>query len=180
METEIATRQEKRAAAGKYLTFRLGDEEYGLEILRVREIIGLMDITPVPRTPDFIRGVINLRGRIIPVLNLRARFGLEQIEDHKRSCIIVMDAPWEGGTTQVGIHVDSVREVLAIQDEEIEPSPNLGHGVDTQFVLGVAKCKEGVRLLLDTTQILSPSEMDRVASTSKSEVPAGPGSSTAQ
>ncbi len=144
--------------AGKYLTFRIGKEEYGLEILRVREIIELMDITPVPRTPDSIRGVINLRGRIIPVLHLRVKFEMELVEDTDETCIIVVDMDTAGTATQMAILVDGVREVVDISSEEIEPAPSFGGSVDSRFILAMAKLKGGVKVLLNTEQILNTEE----------------------
>ncbi|QDU69867.1 chemotaxis protein CheW [Engelhardtia mirabilis] len=140
--------------AGKYLTFRIGEEEYGLEILKVREIIGLMDITPVPRTPVSIRGVINLRGRIIPVLNLRVKFEMSAIEDTDETCIIVVETSSDGVANQMGILVDTVSEVLDIVVDELEPTPSFGEGVDSDFILGIAKCKGSVKILLNTERIL--------------------------
>ena len=140
--------------AGKYLTFFLGDEEYGLEILKVREIIGLMDITPVPRTPEFIRGVINLRGKVIPVIELRQKFGMETVEQTDETCIIVVQA--EG--MEMGIVVDRVSEVTDIATEEIQEAPSFGTSVDTDYILGIGKSEERVKLLLDIDQVLSPDE----------------------
>ena len=160
---QSTTRDTTAALAGKYLTFRIGEEEYGLEILRVREIIGLMEITPVPRTPESIRGVINLRGRIIPVLNLRVKFGMEVIEDTDETCIIVVETDSEGTTTHMGILVDTVSEVLDIEPEEIEPTPAFGQGVDSDFILAIAKCKQEVKILLNTERILDAAEKRVVA-----------------
>jgi len=150
--------------AGKYLTFKLADEEYGLEILKVREIIGLLPITGLPRTPPFVRGVINLRGKVIPVIDLRRKFELDVAADTDKTCIIVVDVPGQFGNVQIGILVDSVSEVLDIKGEEIEEPPTFGSSVDTTFILGMAKAKGSVKILLNIEKVLSPSEMERVAS----------------
>lgn len=147
-----------RELAGKYLTFRLGAEEYGLEILKVREIIGLMDVTPVPRTPDFVRGVINLRGRIIPVILLRAKFDMELVEDSAETCIIVVDATVDGSACQIGVLVDSVCEVLDIAEDDIEATPSFGAGVNSSYLRGMAKREGRVTMLLETDRILSGAE----------------------
>jgi purine-binding chemotaxis protein CheW len=141
--------------AGKYLTFALGKEEYGLGILNVREIIGVMEITAVPHTPAFIKGVINLRGRVIPVMDLRLRFGMEESEHNERTCIIVVEVQGQSGQFQVGMVVDSVSEVLNIPAEDIEPPPSFGTSVtDAANILGMAKIKGEVKILLDTDRVV--------------------------
>jgi len=157
---------ENKAAAdlaGKYLTFRLADEEYGLEILKVREIIGMMAITGLPRTPPFVRGVINLRGKVIPVIDLRTKFGLEAAAETAETCIIVVDVTGEVGSIQIGILVDSVEEVLDIAGHDIEEPPKFGTSVDTAFILGMAKSKGAVKILLNIEKVLSSSELESVA-----------------
>ena len=160
METAVA---EILELAGKYLTFRLGSEEYGLEIMKVREIIGLMDITDVPRTPQHIRGVINLRGRIIPVLDLRTRFGMETILDSDETCIIVVETSSEAGSTAMGILVDTVCEVMDIAEDDLEPPPTFGEEVDSSFIRGMAKCDDQVKILLNIGNILSATEVAGMA-----------------
>ncbi len=125
MQSLESNRNRATGLAGKYLTFQLGHEVYGLEILKVREIIGLMDVTPVPRTPNHIRGVINLRGKIIPVVDLRLKFGMLQAADTDRTCIIVIDLTHDDVTSQIGVLVDTVSEVLNIAPSELEPPPSL-------------------------------------------------------
>jgi len=148
--------------AGKYLTFKLVDEEYGLEILKVREIIGLLPITSLPRTPVFVRGIINLRGKVIPVIDLRKKFELDSTDDTDQTCIIVVDVTGSTGSIQVGILVDSVSEVLDIRGEDIEDSPMFGSNVDTAFILGMAKVKGSVKILLNIERVLSTEELENV------------------
>jgi len=147
------------AKAGKYLTFKLSGEEYGIEILKVREIIGLMDITSVPRTPDYVRGVINLRGTIIPVVDLRKKFGMESTEETELSCIIVVEIAKEDGSEAIGVFVDAVSEVLDIAENDIEKAPSLGAGVNTDFILGMAKIKDSVKILLNVEKVLTTEEV---------------------
>ena len=149
--------------AGKYLTFELYEEEYGLEILKVREIIGLMEITAMPRTPPFVRGVINLLGNIIPVIDLRVKFGMEAAEDTEHTCIIVVEVHKEGKATQMGILVDSVAEVLDITGEDIEETPSFGTSVVTDFILGMAKAKGAVKILLNIEKVLTANELGAVS-----------------
>jgi len=151
--------------AGKYLTFRLAAEEYGLEILKVREIIGLMNITQVPRTPAHIRGVINLRGKVIPVLDLRNKFGMGITEDTEETCIIVVEVNLKGESVMMGIVVDAVSEVLDIQEEEIEDAPAFGTNVDTKFILGIGKVKNEVKILLDIDEVLTAQDITMLQGT---------------
>ncbi len=145
--------------AGKYLTFALGKETYGLQILKVFEIIGLMEITEVPRTPPFVRGVINLRGKIIPVVDLRMKFDLPSKEDTERTCIIVVQIAGEADRITMGIIVDEVCEVVNVTEDRIEPTPSFGADVDTQFILGVGQINNNVTMLLDIDKILSGEEI---------------------
>ena len=139
------------SSGGKYLTFFLGGEEYGIEILKVYEIIGLMPITPVPRTPKSIKGVINLRGKVIPVMDMRTRFGMEEIVKTDQTCIIVVQAH----ENQMGIIADRVSEVVDIADDEIDNTPSFGIDVTTDYILGIGKCGENVKLLLDIDKVVS-------------------------
>jgi purine-binding chemotaxis protein CheW len=150
--------------AGKYLTFKLVDEEYGLEILKVREIIGLLPVTSLPRSLPFVRGVINLRGKVIPVIDLRKKFELDVTADTDQTCIIVVDVQGKSGSIQVGIIVDSVSEVLDIKGEDIEDPPAFGTNVDTAYILGMAKAKGAVKILLNIEKVLAPTEIEQVAS----------------
>jgi len=153
-----AVKEATRQRAGKYLTFVLGDEEYGLEILKVREIIGLMDITAVPSTPEFVRGVVNLRGKVIPVVDLRLKFGMASAEATEETCIIVVDVD----TVEMGIVVDKVSEVLDIVENDIEDAPSFGVSVDTNFILGMGKADGNVKILLDISKVLSSEEIGDV------------------
>ena len=143
----------------KYLTFNLGGEQYGLEILKVREIIGIMDITRVPRTPEFIRGIINLRGKVIPIIDLRKKFNMMTIDDTEQTCIIVVDMLFENNLLLMGIIVDSVSEVLDIDSDEIEDTPIFGSSVSTDFIQGIAKTKGGVKILLNIEMVLTTNEI---------------------
>jgi len=146
------------AKDGKYLTFVLGNEEYGLEILKVREIIGMMDITSVPQTPKFVKGVINLRGKVIPIVDLRLKFSMPEAEYTKETCIIVVDIKG----IFVGIVVDTVKEVLDIKEEDIEETRALGSTVNTDFMLGMAKVKGTVKILLDIEKVLDSSQFELI------------------
>jgi purine-binding chemotaxis protein CheW len=148
--------------AGKYLTFKLGGETYGLEILKVQEIIGMMKVTKVPRTPDFVRGVINLRGKVIPVVDIRLKFGMDEAEETERTCIIVVQVNFEGGKVTMGSIVDEVSEVINIERDQIEPTPALGAGIDTDFILGIGKIEHKVIMLLDVDKVLTTREIKLV------------------
>ena len=161
--TATATSTAARERAGKYLTFTLADEEYGLEILKVREIIGLMDITAVPRTPGFVKGVINLRGKVIPVIDLRLKFNMVEAERTEQTCIIVVDV----GHVEMGIIVDKVSEVLNIAGGDIEDTPSFGVNVDTGFILGLGKANNRVTILLDISKVLGGDEMSDLAEMSQ-------------
>lgn len=146
------------ALAGKYMTFRLAREEYGLEILKVRELIGLMEITRVPKAPPHVRGVINLRGKVIPVVDLRLKFGMDPTDPTSQTVIIVVQLSAENGGLTMGILVDEVLEVRAITAEDIEPPPNLQGEVTSSFVRGVGKADKRVIFLLDIDRVLSQTE----------------------
>ena len=146
--------KEMSALEGKYLTFSLAGEEYGIGILKVKEIIGMMPITMVPRTPDFVKGVINLRGKVIPVADLRRRFSMESIDYTERTCIIVVEIVSDSGAVPMGIVVDAVSEVLNIREADIENTPTFGVKLNTDFILGMAKTDGGVKILLDIDKVL--------------------------
>ena len=140
---------------GKYLTFALAHEEYGLEILKVREIIGYMDITAVPQTPHHVKGVINLRGQVIPVVDLRSKFGMDTADVTEETCIIVVEICQGDRKFQTGIVVDHVQEVLDILGTDIEDAPQFGSSVNTNFILGMGKIGDSVKILLDIDKVLA-------------------------
>ncbi len=161
-----------RRLAGKYMTFQLAREEYGLEILKVREIIGLLEITRVPRTREFVRGVINLRGKVIPVIDLRLKFGMERCETTDQTVIIVVQCTVDGRPLTMGLLVDQVLEVLTIDADHIEPTPSLGHAaLDDGFILGVGKHDKRIVFLLDIARILSNEEAQELTRTSEATEP---------
>ena len=145
--------------AGKYLTFSLDEEEYGIGILKIKEIIGMMPITRVPQTPAFVKGVINLRGKVIPVIDLRLRFGIAAIDYIDRTCIIVVEMQGAKGTILTGLVVDAVSEVLNIKADELEATPAFGTQLSTDFILGMAKMEGGVKILLDIDKVLNTDEI---------------------
>lgn len=144
---------------GKYLTFFIGKEEYGIPIRKVKEIIKMMEITGIPKTPDFIKGVINLRGKIIPIMDLRLKFDLEPIGYTPRTCIVVVELIMEEIKRQFGIIVDTVSEVVNIQKGELEPPPQYGTVLDAGYLTGMGKVKGKVILLLDIEKVFSSQEM---------------------
>jgi purine-binding chemotaxis protein CheW len=146
--------------AGKYLVFKLGRGEFGIRVLKVREIMGVQDITAVPQTPAHIKGVINLRGKVIPVVDLRLKFGLPEAEYTQRTCIIVVHVQGDANSTLMGIVVDGVAEVLNLAAGDIEDTPDFGHGVATPYLLGMAKIKGKVKILLEINQVLTSQELD--------------------
>ena len=145
--------------AGKYLTFKLATEDYGISLLKVREIIGMMSITSVPRTPDFVKGVINLRGKVIPVTDLRLRFDMPESDYTDRTCIIVVEVESRDTRIQMGIVVDAVTEVLPVKADEIEPAPEFGAKVDTHYILGMANMDGAVKILLDIDRVMTAEEI---------------------
>ena len=144
---------------GKYLTFSLADEEYGIAITKIREIIGMMPITTVPQTPDFVKGVINLRGKVIPVVDLRLRFGMAAVDYTEKTCILVAELAGQAGNILMGVVVDTVSEVLSVKAEDIEDAPTFGTKLDTDYIRGMAKIEAGVKILLDIDKVLSPEEL---------------------
>jgi purine-binding chemotaxis protein CheW len=158
MSTPAAAPASQIAAslAGKYLTFVLGDESYGIAVLKIREIIRLPDITAVPQMPAHIRGVINLRGKIIPVVDLRARFGLPHADATDRTCVIVMQVTTvAGASVPMGLVVDDVEEVINLAADDIQETPDFGSQVATDYLLGMAKIKGVVKTLLDFDRVVT-------------------------
>ena len=165
MSTSVTDTRQQNAAAGKYLTVVLDQEAYGIAVLKVREIIRMQKITPVPQMPDFVRGVINLRGRVIPVVDLRLKFGLKA-EFTERTCIVVVQVRVSAESSiQMGLIVDSVEEVVPVPAVEIEPTPEFGTRIDTSYILGMAKVKGQVKTLLDIDRVVAPEAVQQMAAT---------------
>jgi purine-binding chemotaxis protein CheW len=155
MSLPLAVTSAARASAGKYLSFLLGRESYGIDVLKIREIIRMVDITAVPQMPEYIKGVINLRGKIIPVVDLRLRFGFVDSETTERTCIVVVQVrSTSGASIQMGLVVDAVEEVLNIAAGDIEETPDFGTKLDTEYLTGMAKVKGRVTALLDIDRVL--------------------------
>ena len=163
----MTTTVENERLAGKYMGFKLDAETYGLEILKVQEIIGLMNITAVPRTPDFVRGVVNLRGKVIPVVDLRSKFAMPAKEDTELTCIMVVEVEMNDTMVTMGIIVDQVSEVMDIANESAEPPPSFGNPESERFLLGIGKFQEEVVLLLNLDEILTDNEMTLIGAVSE-------------
>lgn len=158
IETQnVADLTQQTDKGGMFLTFKLADEEYGVEILKVREIIGFMRITAIPQMPTYMKGVLNLRGKVIPVVDLRLKFGLQEAERTEQTCIIVVDVG-----TEIGVIVDTVSEVLDIASDDIDPPPPLSNGTKTEFILGMGKVEDNVKILLNIKKVLSDEEVERL------------------
>lgn len=152
--------------AGKYLTFSLASERYGLEILKVQEIIGVPTITRIPKCPDYIKGVINLRGRIIPLVDLRIKFGLEPVPYDEKTCIVVVNIPTDAQVMSIGVIVDTVLEVLNFQGSDIEPAPDYGMQIDAKFIVGMAKRENSdLNILVDINKALNDADRAVLAKT---------------
>lgn len=152
------------ARQGKYLTFQLGAEEYGTRVLQVREIIGVQDITAVPQTPVYVKGVINLRGKVIPVIDLRLKFGMPATEATSKTCIIVVQVRAAAGPALIGLLVDGVCEVVTLSSSDIEDTPDFAGSLPAPFLLGLAKSKGEVRILLDIDAVLNSTELHDIDS----------------
>jgi len=169
MNANLATPVNETAAAsltGKHLTFNLQNESYGIDVLKVREIIRLISITAVPQMPDYVKGVINLRGKIIPVIDLRLRFGFNGMKDTDLTCIIVVQVKMpDGKNTQMGLVVDGVEEVVNLTDSDIENTPDFGGNISTNFIIGMAKVKGTVKTLLNIDRVLGADELQQLRTT---------------
>jgi purine-binding chemotaxis protein CheW len=170
LTNETSTEAVNSDLSGKFLSFFLSDEEYGIEILKVREIIGVTEITPLPKTPDYVRGVINLRGRIIPVVDLRCQFEMGSTERTDETCIIVVEVDRNGESEQfqMGCLVDRVSEVMNVSQEQIEDAPRFGNRIDSDFILGLGKTKEKVLILLDIDKVFEAHDLQELARNAKS------------
>ena len=152
--------------AGKYLTFFLGEETYGIPVLKVREIISMLPITQVPQVPAYMKGVINLRGKVIPVVDLRAKFSMSEAEATASTCIVVVQIHGlDNQIKLIGLIVDAVEEVANIAQSEIEPTPDFGGSISVQYILGMAKIKGAVKSLIDIDQIIAADTIERITST---------------
>jgi purine-binding chemotaxis protein CheW len=158
----VAAPPQEANRGGKYLVFHLGNEEFGVRVLKVREIMGLQDITSVPQTSAFVKGVINLRGKVIPVIDLRLKFGLESAEYTQRTCIVVVQVEEQGHPLMMGVIVDGVSEVVTMQEADIEDTPEFGDELRVDYILGMAKVKGKVKILLDIDRVLSAQEIRRL------------------
>jgi purine-binding chemotaxis protein CheW len=160
--TSTATNQAS-TLSGKYLTVVLENEAYGIGVLKVREIIRMQKITPVPQMPTFVKGVINLRGRVIPIVDMRVKFGLKA-EFAERTCIVVVQVKLPNdANVQMGLIVDSVEEVVTLNANEIEPTPEFGTKINTEYLLGMAKVKGAVKTLLDIDRVVAPDTVQAMA-----------------
>ena len=164
LEQESAKAEGAGQLAGKYLTFALGQESYGIAVRKIREIIRMIEVTAVPQMPAYVRGVVNLRGKIIPVIDLRRRFQMDAAETNERTCIVVVQVARQGGgTLQMGLVVDQVEEVLNIHAADLEEPPKFGAAVHEAYILGMAKIKEGVKTLLDIDRVIGEETLGEVA-----------------
>ena len=169
-EATLESRTSLRNLAGKYLTFTLHQESYGIEVLKIREIIRLTDITAVPQMPNYMRGVINLRGKIIPVMDLRLRLGVAAGQSTEQTCIVVVLVNLPGGhSTQMGLVVDGVEEVAHISEADIEETPNFGSEISADYILGMAKIKGVVKALLDINGVVGVEALKQTSLESASQ-----------
>jgi purine-binding chemotaxis protein CheW len=146
----------------QYLTFKLGDEVFALEISKVREVLDFTTITKVPRTPEFMRGVINLRGNVVPVVDMRLKFGMTRTERTVNTCVIIAEIALDGDTTVLGALADSVQEVIDLEPEQIEPAPKIGTRLNTDFIRGMGKRNEHFIIILDIDKVFSAAELSVV------------------
>ncbi|CAH2031222.1 chemotaxis protein CheW [Trichlorobacter ammonificans] len=153
----------------QYLTFKLADEIFALDVAKVREILEYTSITKVPQTPEFMRGVINLRGSVVPVVDLRLKFGMESTEQTVNTCIIVVEVTLEGDTTVLGALADSVQEVVEMEPDQIEPAPHIGTRLNTDFIKGMGKHDDNFIMILDIDRVFSEQEMAAVTEAGGSE-----------
>ena len=150
---------ESAATAGQYLTFTLGNEQYAIEVGKVREVLEFTDVTRVPRTRDYMKGVINLRGSVVPVVDLRRKFGLEEIEQTVDTSIVVMELDLGNEPVVLGTIADSVQEVVSIENEHIEPSPQIGTRIDNEFIKGIGKQDDRFIIILNLDRVFTESEL---------------------
>jgi purine-binding chemotaxis protein CheW len=151
---------EQEDAGAQYLTFSLAGEEYGVEILRVQEIKGWTPVTRIPNTPEYVRGVLNLRGTIVPIIDLRMRFNLEQVEYTPTTVVIVLSIVIGSTRRTLGVVVDGVSDVVQVARDDVKPTPDFGTSVDTDFIRGLATAGEAMVMLLDVDRLLTADELD--------------------
>jgi purine-binding chemotaxis protein CheW len=152
------------AVAAQYLTYKLADEVFAFDITKVREVLDFTTITPVPKMPDFLRGVINLRGSVVPVVDLRLKFGMPKTDRTVDTCVIITEVNVDGEQTTLGVLADSVQEVIDLDPDNIEPAPKIGTGLNTDFIKGMGKHNDGFIIILDIDKIFSPEELSTVPS----------------
>ena len=168
LEPQASSNSASSTNAGKYLTFMLGHESYGISVLKVREIIRLMDITSVPQMPPYVKGVINLRGKVVPVIDLRIKFALASAESTERTCIVVVQVKTQAAASAfMGFIVDGVEEVVSFGANEIEPTPDFGSKLDTNYILGMAKIRGKVKTLLDIDCVLTSEAIEQLTQASQ-------------
>lgn len=156
MATEALPAQTHKSRSGKFLTFKLGEETYAVEVLKIKEIIRMQRVTPVPHLPAYMQGIINLRGKVIPVIDLRIKFGLESVEVTERTCVVVVQIILSGDNrpTPVGMIVDAVEEVMNINEEQVEDNPDLGSTLENRFIDGLAKFDDIIVTLLNIDRLI--------------------------
>jgi len=155
--------------AKSYLTFKLGEEQFGVHVSQVLNILEMASITKVPKSPDYMKGVINLRGKVLPVIDARIKFGMEETEYTNNTCIIVMDLELEGNTINIGTIVDGVLSVVEISESEVEPPPSIGSKFKSEFIYGMAKVEEEFVMLVDMQKVITTDEMTEISNKSKAE-----------
>ena len=163
---------ESKVTSCQYVTFSLGDELFGVEVTRTREILSLTPVTKVPQTPDYLLGVINLRGQVVPVVDMRLKLGMPAVEETEDTCIIVVEVQVEDESIVVGALADAVREVLEIRTDQIEPAPRLGTRLNTEFITGMGKVDDQFMILLNIDRIFSDDELTIVQDAGQVSAPA--------
>lgn len=158
-QTAILEPQKMQGLGGMYLTFYMQSEQYGIEILKIQEIIQMMSVTPIPRTPEFVKGVINLRGKVIPVIDLRLKFNMPAVFHGDQTCIIIIDL----GSLNMGVIIDRVSEVVDFTDEQIDRTPSFGVRLNTEFIRGIGKTDDQVTVLMDIEHVLTDTELMTLA-----------------
>lgn len=153
---------ESGAVTRRLFTFKLSGSDYGVPILRVQEIVALPPVTPVPRTPEFVRGVINLRGRVVPVVDLRTRFGMAASPDTDRTCVVIIQVEGESGAMRMGVVVEDLAEVVDVPEDDVVDPPEFGAGIDTEFLLGMGRVAQRVIILLDVDKVLTSADVATV------------------